>query len=64
MNKWSCLQVIIDFVFEQPQPKPGHVSFVDAIQCDRTISIEGVRCQDFLIYKQSPGIKKIARLVK
>ena len=28
VNKWSCLQVIFDLVFEQQQLKPGHVSFV------------------------------------
>ena len=33
MDKWSCLQVIIDFVFDQQQPKPGRASFcTDAIR--------------------------------
>ena len=32
MDKWSCLRVIIDFVFDLQQPKPGLVSFcTDAI---------------------------------
>jgi len=28
MDKWSCLWVIIDFVFDQQQPKLGHVFFL------------------------------------
>ena len=28
MDKQSCLRVIIDFVFDQQQPKPGHVFFL------------------------------------
>ena len=28
MDKWSCLRVIFDFIFEQLQLKPGRVSFV------------------------------------
>jgi len=28
MDKWSCLRVIIDFVFEWQQLKLGRVSFV------------------------------------
>jgi len=27
VDKWSCLRVIIDFVFEWQQLKPGRVSF-------------------------------------
>ena len=27
MDCWACLWIIIDFVFEQQQPKPGSVSF-------------------------------------
>ena len=34
VDKWSCLRVIFDFVFEQQQLKPGRVSFcTDAIRC-------------------------------
>ena len=31
MDKWSCLRVIFDFVFEQQQLKPGHVSFLQML---------------------------------
>ena len=28
MDKWSCLRVIIEFIFEHQQRKPSRVSFV------------------------------------
>jgi len=40
VDKWSCLRVIIDFVFDQQQPKLGRDYFCkDAIRCGQTISI-------------------------
>jgi len=44
VDKWSCLQVIIDFIFEQQQLKPDRVSVcTDAIQYGQPIRVGGVR---------------------
>ena len=44
MDKWSCLLVINDFVFDQQKPKPGRVSFcTDAIRCGSAISMGRAR---------------------